>query len=155
MCAACAAKTHSFFVARIGVARRDLIGKVTSSAGPQPKRMTTEAHEVIRSASTISLPLAAHHEGRNSSPVLTRQLLEKGNIDALAAIDAPGLKLLTEADRIGSGDVGDSTAGGCVGLRLQLVDLEFGDQFRGKANRQDRRLAPVVLPFHHRATRHC
>lgn len=102
MCAACAAKTHSFFVARIGVARRDLIGKVTSSAGPQSKRMTTEAHEVIRSASTISLPLAAHHEGRNSSPVLTRQLLEKGNIDALAAIDAPGLKLLTEADRIAS-----------------------------------------------------
>lgn len=54
------------------------------------------------STSTISLPLAAHREGRNSSPVLTRQLLEKGSIDALVAIDSPGLKLLTEADRIAS-----------------------------------------------------
>lgn len=53
-------------------------------------------------ANIISLQRVARREGQNSSPVLTRQLLEKGNIDALAAIDAPGLKLLTEADRIAS-----------------------------------------------------
>ncbi len=53
-------------------------------------------------ASIISLQRVARREVQNSSPALTRQLLEKGNIDALAAIDAPGLILLTEADRIAS-----------------------------------------------------
>ena len=65
-------------------------------------RIDTKIHEVILSATTASLPLTAHRDGRNSSPVLTRQLLEKSNIDALAAIDSPGLKLLTEADRLAS-----------------------------------------------------
>ncbi|MCJ0762650.1 gamma-glutamylcyclotransferase [Variovorax terrae] len=54
------------------------------------------------SASSLSSPRVANHEGRNSSPVLTRQLLERGHIDALAAIDSPNLKLLTEADRAAS-----------------------------------------------------
>jgi len=65
-------------------------------------RKVTKVREVIMSVSTISLPQAARREGRNPSPVLTRQLLEKGNIDALAAIDSPDLKILTEADRIAS-----------------------------------------------------
>lgn len=51
---------------------------------------------------TLSLPTAAHREGQNSSPVLSRQLLENSNIDALAAIDAPGLKTLTEVERTAS-----------------------------------------------------
>lgn len=54
------------------------------------------------SASTISLPWAAHREGCNPSPILTRRILEQGNIEALAAIDSPDLKILTEADRIAS-----------------------------------------------------
>ncbi len=54
------------------------------------------------STGTVSLPREAHREGQNPSPVLTRQLLENGNIDALAAIDSPDLKLLTESDRIAS-----------------------------------------------------
>nr|WP_315591691.1 gamma-glutamylcyclotransferase [uncultured Cupriavidus sp.] len=68
----------------------------------KPKRTTTKANKVIMSAGTISQPLAAHHEGRNLSPVLTRQLLESGNVDALVAIDAPSARLLTEADHIAS-----------------------------------------------------
>lgn len=64
--------------------------------------MATNAYEVIMSSVAVSLPRSTHRENRNSSPVLTRQLLKRGDIDALAAIDSPGLKLLTEADRIAS-----------------------------------------------------
>ena len=81
---------------------------------PQPKRMVTHAHEVIMSTIAISLPVATHRDGCNSSPILTRQLLEKDSIDALAAIDSPNLKLLTEADRVAS-------------LRKTLTDRPHGD----------------------------
>lgn len=94
-------ETHSFvFTARIRVARRNLIGKVTPSSGHEC--LTTNVQEVIVSATTTSQPRAVRREGRDLSPVLTRQLLERGHIDALAAIDSPALKLLTEADRIAS-----------------------------------------------------
>jgi len=53
-------------------------------------------------ANIFSLQGATRSEGHKPSTVLTRQLLEKSNIDALAAIDSPGLTLLTEADRIAS-----------------------------------------------------
>ncbi len=54
------------------------------------------------SVSRISPRPATRREERDSSPALTRQLLEKSGINALAAIDSPDLKLLTEADRIAS-----------------------------------------------------
>ncbi|MGE8046827.1 gamma-glutamylcyclotransferase [Pseudomonas monteilii] len=56
------------------------------------------------SASIAFLHRPAHVEGQTPSPVLTRDLLEKGCIDALVAIDSPGLKLLTDADRTASLD---------------------------------------------------
>ncbi|SAK81595.1 ChaC-like protein [Caballeronia ptereochthonis] len=44
----------------------------------------------------------AHSEEPNPSPLLTRKLLEEGSIDALVAIDSPGMRMLTEADRLAS-----------------------------------------------------
>lgn len=52
--------------------------------------------------SSVSPSGAARSKGRNPAPVLTRHLLEKDSIEALVAIDSPGLQLLTEADRIAS-----------------------------------------------------
>lgn len=52
--------------------------------------------------SLVSPHRSARSERCNASPVLTRQLLEKDSIEALVAIDSPGLELLTEADRIAS-----------------------------------------------------
>lgn len=54
------------------------------------------------SVSITPLPPAARSEAHTPSPKLTRQLLEKGSIDALAAIDSPDLNILTETDRIAS-----------------------------------------------------
>ncbi|WP_076999604.1 gamma-glutamylcyclotransferase [Variovorax sp. KK3] len=45
---------------------------------------------------------AVRSERHRTSPVLTRRLLEKANIEALVAIDSPDLKLLSEADRMAS-----------------------------------------------------
>ncbi|AIV47740.1 chaC-like family protein [Burkholderia pseudomallei TSV 25] len=53
-------------------------------------------------ASFVSPQRAARSEGHKPSPVMTRQLLEKASIEALVAIDSPGLELLTEADRVAS-----------------------------------------------------
>lgn len=44
----------------------------------------------------------AHEDKFDPSPLLTRQLLEEGSIDELAAIDSPGMRMLTEADRLAS-----------------------------------------------------
>lgn len=61
--------------------------------------MTTNVHEATMSTSTITPSGPVHPGTRNSSHVLTRKLLEQDSLDALAALDSPGLKLLTEADR--------------------------------------------------------
>lgn len=53
-------------------------------------------------ATCISPQCTAPGAGRHPSPTLTRQLLERGRIEALAALDSPGLALLTEAERSAS-----------------------------------------------------
>jgi glutathione-specific gamma-glutamylcyclotransferase len=77
------------------------LAKWHPSAG-QITRMATKIPKAIMTASIVSLQRAARSEGQNPSPVLTRQLLEKGSIDALVALDSPGLKIFTEADHIAS-----------------------------------------------------
>ncbi|MGH8449822.1 gamma-glutamylcyclotransferase [Pseudomonas sp.] len=53
-------------------------------------------------ASIASAQRSASREQQNPSPVLTRDLIEAGSLDALAVIDSPNLRLLTDADRIAS-----------------------------------------------------
>ncbi|WP_338801912.1 gamma-glutamylcyclotransferase [Pseudomonas sp. RSB 5.4] len=50
-------------------------------------------------ASISSAQQSARREKQNPSPLLTRDLVEGGRIEVLAAIDSPNLKLLTDADR--------------------------------------------------------
>jgi len=50
-------------------------------------------------ASIASAQRSARREKQNPSPVLTRDLVERGRIEVLAAIDSPNLKLLTDANR--------------------------------------------------------
>lgn len=50
----------------------------------------------------VSMPSTAKRITRGMSPVLTRNLLEKDCMETLVASDSPGLRLLTEADRLAS-----------------------------------------------------
>lgn len=54
---------------------------------------------------TLGIPPSRHatcREGGGSAPVLTRTLLENGDIAALAAADSPDLGILTQAERAAS-----------------------------------------------------
>ncbi|WP_157687177.1 gamma-glutamylcyclotransferase [Burkholderia lata] len=82
------------------MARRVLFGKVRTWRGPYPR--VTDAYEETMTTNRVVQQAFAYSEEQNSSPTLTRQLLEEGSVAALAAIDSPGMRMLTESERSAS-----------------------------------------------------